>query len=80
MRSSTEVTAVLDEELSQFLVSIGEMERVRAGKARCIVCHDPVDVETIQLVVPVKNHVAYVCTKQTCLLGFAFRNSGNDAE
>ena len=43
MARSAEIPAVLDEEVASFLVDIGEIDRVKAGTARCLVCKDPLN-------------------------------------
>ena len=78
MVRSTKIPAVLDEDLAVFLADIGEMERVVAGKVRCLVCEATLNLDTIQLVVPVGRRVSYVCSSQPCLVKFATR--GLDSE
>ena len=79
MTRSAEIPAVLDEEMASFLVDIGELDRVKAGNARCQVCRDSLNLETIQLVVPVKRHVEYVCSNRLCLLQFATHEPDDEA-
>ena len=79
MARSAEIPAVLDEEIASFLVDIGEIDRVKAGDARCLVCRDPLKLETIQLVVPAKGHVEYVCSNRSCLLQFATHEPDDEA-
>lgn len=79
MARSAEIPAVLDEEMASFLLDIGELGRVEAGEARCLVCGNRLKLETIQLVVPVSEQVEYVCSKRSCLLKFATHELDDEA-
>ena len=77
MARSTEIPAVLDEEMELFLANIGELDRVRSGEARCLACERPLSLKTIQLVAPAGDRVEYVCDLDSCLLQFATNSSDN---
>ena len=79
MSRSTAIPAVLDEEMAQLLIDIGEMDRVKSGKVRCQICKTVLEVNAIQLVVPIKNRVDYVCSSHTCLLQFALHDKEGEA-
>ena len=66
----TTIPAVLDEEMRGFLEEIEEIDRVEAGKAKCLVCGATVAVDSIRLVVPLKNRVGYVDDCYECVVRF----------
>lgn len=71
MATRTQISAVLDQQMVEFLSSIGELDRVTEGKSRCSVCNDQISLESIALVLPAGKQVAYVCDKEMCMVQFA---------
>ncbi len=65
------VSAVLDKQLEGFLESIGELHRVVERGATCGICGIPVTLRNISLVVPMRDQVAYVCSRQICMMRYA---------
>lgn len=71
MVSKAIIPAVLDEEMRRLLQEIGELDRVEGGKAKCMVCGATLTLDSIRLIVPLKNRVGYVEDSQKCLMQFS---------
>ncbi len=64
------IAAVHDDDLRNFLASIGATNDVASGKIHCKFCRDPITLETLQAVFPDSGSISYVCQKQSCLRQF----------
>ncbi len=70
MTGSNAISAVLDEQMDEFLASIGELDRVRAGESNCVICGKVIEISNIGLVVPAGNKVNYVCDDALCIVRY----------
>jgi len=59
--------AVLDDDLIQFLASIGIKDALERGELRCHFCNEVVSFDSLQAVIPLGKHVGVLCSKMDCL-------------
>lgn len=62
--------AVHDDDILQYLESLGLLRKVEQGKIRCKFCGDPLTVDSIHALFPEDGHVHLVCAKPSCILKF----------
>ena len=72
----TSIGAVYDDDLTDLLDGIGELGRVRAGKARCASCGSAVTLESIFVVFPEAGTVKYICHDAACRAEVATHGHG----
>ena len=65
--SKKTITAVHDDNLAEFLDSLGVLSDVTKGKAKCKFCHGPITLENLAAVFPESGDVKFVCDKVGCL-------------
>lgn len=58
--------AVHDDDLANFLRSIGLLEDLVAGRLLCSVCGDVVTLETLAFIYPEHDLIRVACSKPTC--------------
>ena len=61
------VKAVHDNDLGQFLSSIGALDQIKKGCHHCIVCNIPITLENLGAVFPKDNKINFVCERLSCL-------------
>ena len=66
MRKHT-VRAIHDEDLHEFLESIGIRQSIEAGRIPCHVCGQTLTIDTVQAVLPINNKIAAVCSQPDCI-------------
>ena len=71
------IKAVHDDDLEDFLSSIGLLHDVRAGEARCKFCREILDLESIQAVFPESGSVSVVCNRERCINDFLRYSGGS---
>ena len=60
--------AIMDEDLHDFLESIGELEPVNAGQRFCSVCGTLVTPNNLQIIIPLEGGgFTFVCDKPECV-------------
>lgn len=59
--------AVHDDDLEKVLDALGLLEDVKAGRTRCAVCHDPVNLDNLHAVFPDGGDVKVTCSKPECV-------------
>lgn len=61
------ISAVHDDDLENFLTSIGAIHDINSGKIKCKFCKDMITIESIQAVIPDSGSVSYICNKPKCV-------------
>jgi len=61
------VKAVHDDDLEQFLSSIGVLDQIKKGYHHCIVCNTQITIENLGAVYPKDNKINFVCDRPSCL-------------
>jgi RNA polymerase-binding transcription factor DksA len=62
------LNAVYEEELPRFLKSIGQWDKIESGEVFCCICHEPISLEKLQLVIPLAdNQFKFVCSRPDCV-------------
>ena len=61
------VKAVHDDDLEQFLSSIGVLDQIKKGYHYCIVCNTQITLENLGAVFPKDNKINFVCDRPSCL-------------
>ena len=74
------VNAVHDDDIEQFLVSLGVFNDVLAGKYKCLICNQPIDIENIGIITTKDNKIKFVCESPSCLLIMELNSSGDQNE
>jgi hypothetical protein len=69
------IKAVHDDDLEDFLSSVGILHDILAGEARCKFCRQIVDLDSVQAVFPESGSVRLVCNREGCMNAF-LRYSG----
>ena len=64
--SNTSLKAVLDDELAEFLESIGILGDIQSGNMKCKFCEVVVTLENFRAVFPDSGNIAVVCSKPEC--------------
>lgn len=59
--------AVHEDDLEQFLSSIGVLDQIKNGLHRCIVCNTQITLENLGAVYPKGNKINLVCERLLCL-------------
>ena len=65
---SKKVQAIYDDDMEDFLKSIGEYYKVLAGKLKCKYCEDVITLENISKIFPESGSVKFVCSKSECII------------
>lgn len=60
--------AVHDNDLEQFLASLGVLDGVVNGNYHCIVCGLQISIDNLGAASPKDNEVALICNRPACLL------------
>ena len=63
-----EIKAIYNEDLEEFLQSVGELDPINKGERFCKTCGSPVSLNNIQMVIPRKGYpYEYVCDSVICV-------------
>ena len=71
------VKAVHDDDLEQFLSTIGVLNQINNGYHHCIVCNTQITIENLGAVYPKDNKINFVCDRPSCLANLD-PEEGND--
>ncbi len=72
------ITAVHDDDLEDFLASIGILNKIKSGKVHCKFCKDVIDIRNLQSVFPDSGSIGVVCNKEYCIRMFLDYLRGQD--
>lgn len=61
-----EIQAVHYDDMHEFLLSIGEFDKVVNGHAKCYFCGKQINIDDIQSIFPIDNEVKYCCNSENC--------------
>ena len=62
------VKAVHDNDLEQFLSSIGVLDQIKEGYHYCIVCNTQITLENLGAIFPKDNKINFVCDRPSCFV------------
>ncbi len=65
---SKKVQAVYDDDIEEFLKSIGEYDKVQSGKVKCKYCDSTITIDNISKIYPESGSVKFVCSKSECII------------
>ena len=74
------IAAVHDDDLTQFLESIGILADITAARCKCKFCGDLVTLDNLQAVFPDSGNIAIACTKPSCIRALMTRTEEMDAK
>lgn len=66
----TNVNAVYEDDLVEFLRSIDEYERLMNKKAKCYFCDKTITIKNIQTIFPLNKDVSYCCNNPLCFIKY----------
>ena len=61
------VTAVHDNDLAEFLDSMGLLQKMESGECQCVVCTTSVNLDNLSAILPKNNNIHLVCDKPQCI-------------
>lgn len=67
----SKVTAIHDDDLTQFLTSLGILEKVRAGHLSCYFCKTVISEANLHAVFPHEKNIRVVCDNPECVKALA---------
>lgn len=67
MRKRLELSAVWDDDIQELLGSLGVLQDVTLGNARCVVCGCQVDIDNLGAVMPTPQSADLVCADANCV-------------
>ena len=67
MRKRLELSAVWDDDIQELLDSLGVLQDVRLGNARCVVCGRKVDIDNLGAVMPTPQSADLACDDSNCV-------------
>ena len=59
--------AVYENDLKNFLESIGIKHAIEKGELKCHFCNEVVTIDSLQAIIPLEKNIGVVCSKTTCL-------------
>lgn len=62
-----DIYVVYDDDLTDFLQSVGLYENIQNGHEKCCVCNEVVDIDRVQGIIKMKKKYRVVCDKKTCI-------------
>jgi hypothetical protein len=65
---SKKVQAVYDDDIEEFLRSIGEYDKVLSGRLKCKYCDSTITLENISKIFPESGSIKFVCNKSECII------------
>lgn len=72
---AAQLKAVFEDDISEFLDSIGMLDFVIKGKAHCSECGEKVFLKTISLVYPENNDIKFCCENSRCYTSIVKRKN-----
>jgi hypothetical protein len=66
------IKAVHDNDLEDFLSSIGILEDIISGKYQCVNCKKTITLNSIGAIYPENNRINVICDMHSCLSNFDF--------
>lgn len=67
MRKRLELSAVWDDDIQELLGSLGVLQDVTLGNARCVVCGRQVDIDNLGAVMPTPQSADFACDDANCV-------------
>jgi len=64
------IKAVHDDDLENFLSSIGLLNDIKSEKIRCKFCSENITLETLQAIFPDSGSINAICNKKSCIKKF----------
>jgi hypothetical protein len=64
------IKAVHDDDLEQFLSSLGVLEQIKEGEHLCTICGTPITLENFGAIYPRDNKICFLCHRAFCLANF----------
>jgi len=61
------ITAINENDLVDYLSSIGLLEKIEAGESRCAICGVTVNLENLGAVFPKGNNIHIICERPLCI-------------
>jgi hypothetical protein len=61
------IKAVHDDDLEQFLASLGILEKLKEGRLYCSLCRTQITMENIGVIQPKDNEINLICNRISCL-------------
>lgn len=65
-----DIKAVHDDDLKGFLSSLGLLHDVKSGKIKCKFCHERLNLDSVQLVLPDSGSINIVCNREQCIMKY----------
>jgi hypothetical protein len=65
-----EIKGIFEDDLQQFLKSIGELSEIRAGKVKCKNCGNIITIENLAIVYPDSGDIKYICNNPECVKAY----------
>ncbi len=75
--SRTPILAIRDDDLEEWLNTLGVLESFRSGEVGCFVCKKSLDLYSLQMVGQVHNKVVFCCSESNCIIMFSKLVKGN---
>jgi len=66
-RTASSVKAVYEQDIASYLESLGVLEKVKEGKAKCMHCGQIITLENLDAIVPKKGEISFICWNQECI-------------
>ena len=66
-----EIKAVHDDDLENFLRSIGLLNDMESEKIHCKFCNEKITMETLQAIFPDSGSINVICNHKSCIKNFA---------
>lgn len=71
------IPAIFSEDIRHFLEINGELIPIENGERFCIICNQPINIETIQAIIPCQGKIqGYVCSNNTCMIEYNNKKNG----
>ena len=68
--------AVHDNDLEEFLFSIGVLDQIKSGHHHCMICDTAITIENLGAVYPKENKINFVCDRPSCLSNMNLNQEG----
>lgn len=66
-KSKQRLKAVYEEDLVSYLRTLGVLDDINAGHARCMSCGDEISLQSLEAIIPNGENIKFVCWKKSCL-------------
>lgn len=64
---SSRLKAVYEDDLQEYLKSLGILESVKRGDILCRFCGNAISLESLEVIVPEDGEIKLVCSNKNCL-------------